>query len=94
MFMKELVNKFNPQRIICTVTNGMEEEFVNAFLNRNKIVDISSEYIKTTSKKEFKISKYKTNKITVIVIPFLGRCNLNSYNDVIFMADYLRNNYF
>lgn len=92
-FLRELVNESNPKYIICTATNGMEKEFVNAFLNNHQNADFSCEYIKTKNNKEFKISKYKTNKTTIIVIPFLGRCNLNSYNDVICMANYLRDNY-
>lgn len=93
LFIKELVDKFLPKIIICTSTNGMEEEFVEAFLNENQKFNYSCEYFKTLSKKEFKISNYTTDTVSIIVIPFLGRCNLNSYDDVIQMTNHLKVNY-
>ena len=93
LFLKELVYKFKPKTIICTSTNEYRDEFIEAFLNENEIINFKWIYLNYKNKK-FKISEYKTDMTTLIIIPFLGRGNLSSYLDVIFMADYLRDNYF
>ena len=45
--------------------------------------------------KKFKIIEVSNNDLSLIIIPFLGmgNGNLNSYNDVINTANYLRDNY-
>lgn len=90
-FFKELVKKFQPEKIICTSTNEYRDEFIEAFLNENETIDYKWNYLIGDNKK-FKIFEYKTDKTTLIIIPFLGRGNLSSYKDVINIADYLRKN--
>ena len=99
-FLQELVKEFNPDNIICSAVKNSESQFVEAFFNNEEKIEYKWSYktlkIVSDKKKQFKISEYKQGRTTLIIIPFLGmgNGNLNSYKDVIFMADYLRNNYF
>jgi len=45
--------------------------------------------------KKFKVSIYRKDDLSVIMIPFFGMGigNLNSYDDVIFMAKHLKEKY-
>lgn len=90
-FIKELLNKFHPKTIICTSTNEYREDFVEAFLNKDENINYKW-IIRRNKNKEFKISIYQTNTTKLIIIPFLGRGNLSSYDDVISISNYLRSN--
>ena len=92
-FLKELVDKFEPKTIICTATNEYKEDFVETFFNDETNIEYSWEYVTTPKLKKFKISTYQNNKTSLIIIPFLGRGNLASYDDVIYMANHLKTHY-
>ena len=92
-FLKELVDKFEPKTIICTATNAYKEDFVETFFNDETNIEYSWEYVTTPKLKKFKISTYQNSKTTLIIIPFLGRGNLASYDDVIYMANHLKTHY-
>lgn len=91
-FLKELLLKFEPKLLICTSSKEYRETFVEAFLDKGEMISYSWEYI-SNGKDNFRITQYKTNKTSLIVIPFLGRGNLNSYSDVVLMANHLKENY-
>lgn len=92
MFFKELVNEFKPKLIICTSPKGYKEYFIEAFLNGNENINYSWEYL-TLRGKNFKISVFDNKKTKIVIIPFLGRGNLSSYDDVLSMANHLRKKY-
>ena len=92
-FLKELVDKFEPKTIICTATNEYKEDFVETFFNDEANIEYSWEYVTTPKLKKFKISTYQNSKTSLIIIPFLGRGNLASYDDVIYMANHLKTHY-
>ncbi len=91
IFLKTLVNVFKPEVIICTSTNEYKDEFIEAFFNSDEIIKFSWNYLKSEDK-SFKVSTYKSNLTTIIIIPFLGRGNLSSYNHVINMSNYIKEN--
>jgi len=99
-FFKELVKEFTPNKIICTSVKDTESQFVEAFLKNDLKIEYRWEYLSIRNnlekKKIFKISEYRQGNISLLIIPFpgMGKGNLNSYDDVIFMANHLQSNYF
>ena len=99
IFLKSLIKKYKPKQIICTAVKNSESKFVEAFLDNNKKIEYSWNYeefqVDLNKTKRFKISKYNQDNTSLIIIPFpgMGNGNLNSYNDVVNMAHYLRKNY-
>ena len=91
-FIKNLAKTFNPKIIICTSPKGYENTFVEAFLNNHQQVKFSYSYL-SVNKKQFRISVYDNDTTKIIVVPFLGRGNLSSYQEVISMANYLAKTY-
>ncbi len=99
-FFQELVKEFHPTKIICTAVKNSESQFVEAFLKNDLKIEYRWEYLSIRNnlekKKIFKISEYRQGNISLLIIPFpgMGKGNLNSYDDVIFIANHLRSNYF
>lgn len=93
-FLKNIINKYKPKKIICNVVKNSEHQFVEAFFDKNIKIEYTWEYVKH-QKKKFKISEYSQNGFTLIIIPFLGmgNGNINSYDDVAFMANHLKHFY-
>jgi len=96
----KLIIKFMPKVIICSITKGTEDIFTNAFFNQNEWLSFKMEIVNCKiedrgKSKTFIISVYKKNDLSLIMIPFfgMGNGNLNSHDDVIFMAKYLKENY-
>jgi len=98
-FFQELIREFNPCKIICTAIKNSESQFVEAFFDNKKKIEYTWDYVEfeidSNKKKRFKISEYHQENTSLIIIPFLGmgNGNLNSYQDVIFMANYLKKKY-
>jgi hypothetical protein len=92
LFIKKLVANFTPKIIICTSPKDYENKFIEAFFDRNEKINYSFDYLEL-DKKQFKISEYDNGKTKVIIIPFLGRGNLGSYEDVLNMGEYLAKKY-
>lgn len=89
-FFKKLIKEHKPEIIICTSPKHFENEFVEAFFDKNLPNTYTWNYINDG---EFKISEYDNGITKLVIIPFLGRGNLASHNDVIEMSDYLRTKY-
>ena len=99
VFLKSLITTFKPKKIICTSVKNSELQFVEAFFGNKAQLNYERRYIElmgiNDKLKKFKIIEVSSNDLSLIIIPFpgTGNGNLNSYNDVINMANYLRDNY-
>jgi hypothetical protein len=97
-FLKKINKEFRPKNknriIICTAVKNSETQFVEAFFHKDKKIEYTWKYLENNGK-TFKISVYNQDSTTLLIIPFLGmgNGNLNSYEDVIFMANHLRDKY-
>jgi len=99
-FFKKLIKKFSPETIICSITKNSECIFADAFFEHEKDWvkvkwEVVNGEVSSNKLKKFKVSIYKKDNLSIIMIPFfgMGTGNLNSYDDVIFMAEYLKENY-
>ena len=98
-FFKELLKEFKPKKIICTTLQNGEEMFVDTFFGMGEWISYKKEIVTFKNmdhvEKKFKISQYRNELTTLVIIPFpgMGNGNLNSYLDMINMANHLRNNY-
>jgi len=92
-FMKQITQNFEPKLIICTSPKDYRDYFVEAFFENNEDINYSWDYLVINENKKFKISVYDNGKTKVVIAPFLGRGNLNSYNEVVLMTNYLRIKY-
>lgn len=93
VFFKKLVSQFKPKNIICFSPSGYTDYFIRAFINKRQTVNYSWDYFTNENGNEFKISIFETSDTKVIIIPFLGRGNLNSYKNVNLMTNYLKKEY-
>jgi len=99
VFLKSLITTFKPKKIICTSVKNSELQFVEAFFGNKAQLNYERRDIElmgiNDKLKKFKIIEVSSNDLSLIIIPFpgMGKGNLNSYNDVINMANYLRDNY-
>ena len=99
VFLKSLVKTFKPKKIICTAVKNSELQFIEAFFGNKAQLNYEREDIEfmgiNDKFKKFKIIEVSNNDLSLIIIPFpgMGNGNLNSYHDVINMANYLRDNY-
>lgn len=87
-FIKKLTNKYTPKVIICTSPKGHENTFVETFFKKNQPITFSYNFLNIEGK-DFKISVYDDGIKKVVIIPFLGWGNLNSYLEVVRMSNYL-----
>ena len=92
-FFKELIKMFEPKLIICTSPKDYKDFFIEAFFSQKQQINHSWEYLTLDSKKKFKISVFESDKTKIVIIPFLGRGNLNSYNDIISITNHLKKEY-
>jgi hypothetical protein len=92
-FFKELIQRFEPKLIICTSPKDYKDFFIEAFFSQKQKINHSWEYHATDLQKKFKISLFESGKTKIVIIPFLGRGNLSSYNDVISMTNHLKKEY-
>lgn len=89
-FIKFLVSKFEPETIICFSPKNHSDYFIKAFIDKKQKVEFQWDTFTNEKGKEFIITVFKTNKTKIIIIPFLGRGNLNSYEDVSSMTNFLK----
>ena len=92
-FIKELSEKFKPKNIICFSTKEYSEYFERTFFNENEKIEFQFDSIELKNGKKGNIKIYKNGVLNVIVIPFLGRGNLASYEEVRMMTNYLKEKY-
>ncbi len=92
-FIKELSQKFKPKNIICFSTKEYSEYFERTFFNENEKIDFLFDSIELTNGKRGNIKVYENGVFKVIIIPFLGRGNLASYEEVRIMTNYLKEKY-
>lgn len=92
-FIKELSEKFKPKNIICFSTKEYSEYFERTFFNENEKIEFQFDSIKLKNEKRGNIKVYKNGVLNVIIIPFLGRGNLASYEEVRIMTNYLKEKY-
>jgi len=92
-FLKDIVKRFSPKTIICFSPKEYYDYFVDAFFETKKSITYLKDCITLKNGKKAKINIFSDNSIRVIILPFLGRGNLASYNDVREMTNYLKNNY-
>lgn len=91
-FFHELLNKFQPELLICTSTKEYHSFFEETFIPTGEKMSFKWDYIQSGNIKH-KISTYSINNLTVLIIPFLGRFNLSSYSDVKIVAEYIKDHY-
>ena len=89
IFVKKLILKFNPDTIICFSPKNYSNFFVEFFFNKKEKIEYQWDKI-ILDNSEFNISIYKSKKIKIIIVPFLGRGNVNSYEKVKILANYLK----
>jgi hypothetical protein len=92
-FIKYLVSKFEPNTIICFSPKDHSDYFIKAFIDKKQKTEYQWDTFKNEKGKEFNIKVFKTSKTKIIIIPFLGRGNLNSFKDVSLMTNFLKENY-
>ena len=88
-----MVSKFQPETVICFSPKDHFDYFTKAFIDKNQKVEYLWNTFTNDKGKEFRITVFKTNKTQIIIIPFLGRGNLNSFKDVSSMTNFLKENY-
>lgn len=91
-FFQELLNKFQPELLICTSTKEYQQLFEETFVSKGIDVLFQWDYIQSGNSTH-KISTYRINNLTVLIIPFLGRSNLSSHSDVKLVGEYIRANH-
>jgi len=90
-FVKHLISNYRPDCIICFSPKDYEKYFTEFFIKPKEKVDYSWDKIKLENS-EFKISKFESKQIKIVIVPFLGRGNINSFKKVELLTDYLKNN--
>ncbi len=93
-FIKELSSKFKPKNIICFSTKEYTGYFERTFFNENEKIELLFDSISLSNEKKANIKVYKKGILNVIIIPFLGRGNLASYEDVRIVTNYLKKKIF
>jgi len=92
-FLKKLLKRFSPKTIICFSPKDYSDYFVDAFFESKESITYLKDFITLKNGKKANIKIFSNVSISVIIIPFLGRGNLASYNDVREMTNYLKTNY-
>jgi hypothetical protein len=89
-FIRNLTERFSPETILCFSPKGYSDYFIDTFVPDNKWVEYQKDSIEKGDGKKARISVFKTEDYQVIIIPFLGRGNLSSHDDVKKMARHLK----
>jgi hypothetical protein len=92
-FIKDLVKRFTPTTIICFSPKEYSEYFVDAFFDDTLNMTYIKDFIILKNGRKAKIKILTDLNIKVVIIPFLGRGNLSSYDDVRQMTNHLKNYY-
>jgi hypothetical protein len=92
-FLKEIVKQFSPKTIICFSPKEYSDLFIDVFFENKISINYEKDFIVLNNGKRANIKILYSNNLKVIIIPFLGRGNLNSYDNVILMTYYLKMNY-
>lgn len=92
-FIKELVERFAPKTILCFSTKEHSEYFIDAFFENKRSINYIRDFIILEKGKKARIKILCDKNLKVIIIPFLGRGNLASYDDVRKTINYLKENY-
>lgn len=90
-FVKKIISKFNPKLIICFSPKNYDNFFIDFFFNQDEKIQYYWNKI-LLNDSEFRLSIYESQHLKIIIVPFLGRGNINSYEKVKILADYLKNN--
>lgn len=93
-FIKELAEEFKPKVIVCFSPKDYSEYFERTFFNIGEQINYLFDSIELNNGRIGTIKVYESNLLKVITIPFLGRGNLASYEDVRIMTNYLKEKYF
>lgn len=81
-FIQKLVGDFNPKTILCFSPKGHSEFFIDTFVPDKKWVECKKDSISLSNGRTAKIMVFKFENHQVIIIPFLGRGNLHSHDDI------------
>lgn len=92
-FIKELVKRFTPKTILCFSPKGLSDYFIDAFFENKKSINYTRDFLILGNGKKASIMFLHDQNLKVIIIPFLGRGNLASYDDVRKATNYLKENY-
>lgn len=92
-FIQDLVKRFSPKTILCFSPNGYSEIFIDTFIPNRSWVDYQKDLIPLDKERTAKITVFRNQDYQLIIVPFLGRGNLNSYADVKQVTKYLKSNY-
>lgn len=89
-FIKDLVKRFSPTTIICFSPKEFSEYFIDTFFEDKINITYLKDYIILKNGRKARIKIFTDQNIKVVVIPFLGRGNLSSYDDVSQMSNHLK----
>lgn len=92
-FITSLVDKHKPKLILATSTPSYISTFKTVFIPSNVTCEFNWEEVTTRTNNKFQLLEYAFNGTKLVIMPFLGRNNLKSYNDVIDYSNYLRDKY-
>lgn len=92
-FIKKLAENFKPKIIVCFSTKYYTEYFERTFFNEKEKINYQFDSVKLSNGKIGNIKLFENNSLKIIIIPFLGRGNLASYEDVQIMTNYLKGKY-
>ena len=90
LFFKRIIKQHKPKNIICFSLQNHEQYFIKAFSSSDENYTFYWKEIKTSLGNLFNIKVIKNDKLKVIILPFLGRGNISSYQDVLSISEYLK----
>lgn len=93
-FFEKLINQFPGKTIICTAIKGTVLDYLDAFMPANQSTQLIEKrnYSVNVGGDPKAVLVFKTEKVKLVVIPFLGRGNgnLNSHESLRIMAEFLK----
>lgn len=92
-FIKELVKTYSSRTVICFAPTNFSELYIDVFFKDNENLNYIKDQTTLKNNREAKIKVISNQHIKLIIVPFLGRGNLISYDDVMLVAKYLKSKY-